>query len=196
MIPTSSSEADSSPPNNNSIINNSIFYMGNKNTVNHVINNNGKRVANQDDPFNQPGVENSEFFNKILKTHHEEGNPPNNETEVEEVKNDVLDVEDDSIFQEEIAYENGESEELLAIADSVKLWKATEEYQPLIHKQDLLHYNIIDTSLDDIPQLTNNRLEFIKSLKTAAYQTPHPIAAPRSKLCQLLYLFRPSIILQ
>jgi hypothetical protein len=131
-----------------------------------------EKVANQDNPFNQPGVENSEFFNKILKTHHEEGNPPNNETEAEEVKNDVLDVEDDSIFQEEIAYENEESEELLAIADSVKLWKATAEYQPLVHKQDLLYYNIIDTSLDDIPQLTNNRLEFIKSLKIAAYQTP------------------------
>jgi hypothetical protein len=60
--------------------------------------------------------EKSEFFNKLLKTYHEEDNPPNKETEAEEVEDDV---EDESIFQEEIVYDNRENKEFSTIVDSV-----------------------------------------------------------------------------
>ncbi|KAI8092129.1 uncharacterized protein B0P05DRAFT_216927 [Gilbertella persicaria] len=180
-IPISSIETDSYSNSNllssNSTPSNQTFYMGNQNTVNNVINNNGKRAADQDDPFSQPGEENSRFFNKLLKTYCEEDDPSSNETE-EEVEDDALNIEDDLIFQEEIVYENGENDELSAIADFVKLWKVTAEHQPLIHKQVLLYYNIIDLSLDGIPPLTSKCLEFIKSLKTTTYKIPtqvHPL---------------------
>lgn len=87
-IPTLSNETDSNINSNsnsnlldnNNSLSNQTFHMGNQNTVNNVINNNGKRAADQDDPFNQPGGENSKFFNKLLKTYCEEEIPPNNET--------------------------------------------------------------------------------------------------------------------
>lgn len=63
--------------------------------------------------------EKSEFFNKLLKTYHEEDTPPNKETEAEEVEDDVKDVEDESIFQEEIVYDNRENKEFSTIVDSV-----------------------------------------------------------------------------
>lgn len=182
-IPTPFDETDSNRTSGsldgNNATSSQAFYMGNHSTVNNVINNNGKRAVDQDDPFNQPGGENSKFYHKLLKTYCEEESPPSKETEEEEIEEDTLDIEDDLIFQEEIVYENEENNDLSAIADSIKRWKATAEYQPIIHKQVLLYYNIIDVSLDDIPPLSRNSLDFIKSLNTTtAYSTPtqvHPL---------------------
>ncbi|KAI7902785.1 uncharacterized protein BX663DRAFT_510479 [Cokeromyces recurvatus] len=175
-ILASSSEASSfsnrNLPTNNSTLNKQTIHMGSQSTVNNVFNNNGKRTADQDNLFHQPGGENSAFFNKVSRTCYEEDESPDHETEAEELEDDVLDAEDDLIFQEEIVYENGEIEELSAIADSVKQWKVTAEYIPLIHNQVLLYYNIIDASLNDIPPLTSNQMEFIRSIKTTTYQTP------------------------
>ncbi|KAI7887604.1 uncharacterized protein EV154DRAFT_567308 [Mucor mucedo] len=134
--------------------------------INNYINNYGKRV---NDIFNTPGGENSEFVNKLLKT-----TTPNQENEdLYDLQNNEG-LEDEDKLQENVIFvEEDLVEKYSKLNSIIKDWKAKQNYEPLIHKQQLLYYNIIDTSLNTSP-LTKEDLDWITKIDNKVYiPLPH-----------------------
>jgi hypothetical protein len=151
-------------------INNQVYYMDGQNTINNFMNSNGKRTSESlQDPFQKLGGENSNLFNKLLETFNEEAEE---QAEEEEEEEEEQAEEEEAILQEDIQYNNSAFGNNLNIIDSIKDWKSTATYEKVIHKQDLLFYNIIDITKDTTIDTLKDYLPQIKEIDIPTFVDP------------------------
>lgn len=142
-----------------------MVNMNDNSIMNTTINENGKRII-LPDPFNSPGGESSALFNRLLEQTSDTIN-----LEVDDTDNG----EDEDLYSQQLAYQDQSSIEITNVVKVIKDWKLTAPYIPLLHKQNLLFYFIVDRDCKDCQVLTANHYNVLNAIETNLYYNPSTV---------------------
>ncbi|KAI9273535.1 hypothetical protein EDC94DRAFT_690459 [Helicostylum pulchrum] len=142
-----------------------MVNMNDSSIMNTTINENGKRII-LPDPFNSPGGESSALFNRLLEQTSDTIN-----LEVDDTDNG----EDEDLYSQQLAYQDQSSIEIANVVKVIKDWKLTAPYIPLLHKQNLLFYFIVDRDCKDCQVLTASHYNVLNAIETNLYYNPSTV---------------------